>query len=87
MSLLDATVVSHPTCMLVRRLGREEPCSSECAFWEDGGAVLPAGCALERILGEGDWPVELAARWLRIRDRVGSAADWQPAGFFSTLLG
>lgn len=47
---------------------------------------LPAGCALERILGEGDWPVELAGRWLLIREQIGSAADWQPAGFFSTLL-
>ena len=72
--------------MLARRLGREEPCSSECAFWEDGGAVIPAGCALERILGEGDWPVELAERWLHIRDRVGGAAEWQPDGFFTILL-
>ena len=73
--------------MLARRLGREEPCTTDCAFWEDGGAVIPAGCALERILGEGDWPAELAGRWLLIRNRIGSAAEWGPAGFFSTLLG
>lgn len=73
--------------MLGHRLGRDEPCTQECPFWEPGGAVIDAGCALERILGEGDWPVEFAERWLRIRDRISSAADWPPAGFFSTLLG
>ena len=73
-------------CMLNRRLGGNEPCTEDCPFWEAGGAIVDAGCALERILGEGDWPVELAGRWLRIRDRIGSAADWQPAGFFSDLL-
>ncbi len=73
-------------CMLARRLGRPSACSEQCPFWETGGAVLAAGCALERILPESDWPPQLAARWLRLRTRVGTADDWKPTSLFSILL-
>ena len=71
--------------MLSERLGRHEPCASECAFWEEGGAVLPAGCALERILPDDDWPPKLAERWLGIRNRV-RKDEWRPSSFFAALL-
>jgi hypothetical protein len=30
--------------------GREFVCTgASCIFWEDGGTVLPGGCALERV--------------------------------------
>jgi len=41
-------------CMLGRRLGRPSAYSEECPFFETGGAVVSAGCALERILPEPD---------------------------------
>ena len=71
--------------MLARCLGRSRVCSETCPFWESGGAVLPAGCALERILPEPDWTPELAARWLRLRENA-TASDWQPTSMFSQLL-
>ena len=74
-------------CMLARRLGQLRACTSECPFWEQGGAVLREGCALERILPEPDWTPELAARWLRLRDNAGNASDWKPTSMFSQLLG
>ena len=74
-------------CMLARRSGKLLACSKQCPFWEAGGAVLPAGCALERIQPECEWTPELALRWLRLRDRLGDADAWQPTSFFSTLLG
>ena len=74
-------------CMLGRRVGRPRACSEQCPFWEAGGAVVAAGCALERILLEPEWPPELAERWLRVRDLAGSADDWRPTSFFSALLG
>ena len=73
--------------MLGRRLGRASACDEQCPFWEEGGAVAPPGCALERILPEEDWPTELAERWLRVREAAGSADDWRPTSLFSILLG
>jgi hypothetical protein len=73
--------------MLARRTAQVRTCSDDCPFWEPGGAVLPAGCALERIQPEAEWTPELAQRWLRLRDRVGEAEEWRPTSFFSTLLG
>ena len=74
-------------CMLARRTGRPAPCREACPFWEQGGAVVAAGCALERIQPEKDWSPELAQRWLQIRAAAGRADDWQPTSFFSQLLG
>ena len=74
-------------CMLARRSGQMLACSERCPFWEAGGAVLPAVCALERIQPECEWTPELAFRWRRLRDRLGDADARQPTSFFSTLLG
>jgi hypothetical protein len=73
--------------MLSRRVARTSPCSPECPFWEAGGAVVAAGCALERILPEAEWLPQLAERWLRVRDAAGTASDWSPTSLFSILLG
>ena len=37
-------------CSLQLTLGVTEACTeARCPFWEDGGAVLPEGCAVERL--------------------------------------
>jgi len=39
-----------PRCRLHSALGRSESCPGpDCPFWEEGGAVVSAGCALERL--------------------------------------
>lgn len=71
-------VVDAKPCSLQYTLGRTERCpeSSRCPFWEGGGAVLEAGCLLERFLPPDDWTPELAHRWLTLRrslERSGGA--------------
>jgi hypothetical protein len=62
-------------CMLEYAAGRIEECPRNgCPLWEPGGAVLEAGCMLERFLPAEDWTPELAARWLRIRREAERAA-------------
>jgi hypothetical protein len=42
--------VSPKKCSLRAAVGEHELCPGhECAFWEDGGAVVTAGCAIERL--------------------------------------
>ena len=37
-------------CALAQAIGNVEECPrSWCAFWEQGGAVAEAGCAIERL--------------------------------------
>ena len=37
-------------CALQRAVGRVEHCpGAACPFWEDGGAIIAAGCAIERL--------------------------------------
>ena len=37
------------TCTLTAAVGAAEPCpEASCPFWEAGGAVVEAGCGLER---------------------------------------
>jgi len=37
-------------CSLQRAAGFREPCPGKgCRFWEEGGALLPAGCVIERL--------------------------------------
>lgn len=64
----SGAALSGRSCALALRLGHHEACGEQCPFWEEGGAVVPAGCGLERILTADDWPPELAGRWLSIRD-------------------
>ena len=80
---LGGTTVGIRSCMLTGRLGRREACSDQCPLWEGGGAVVPAGCALERLLAAEDWPPALAGRWLRIRDH---AADKGTRDLLSQLF-
>lgn len=70
-------IVAERLCVLQGTVGRTETCPRErCPFWEEGGAVIDAGCFLERVLPVEDWTPELAHRWLRIRSRVaGGAGD------------
>ncbi len=41
---------ARPLCTLHLALGHAEGCpGATCAFWEVGGAVVPAGCSFERV--------------------------------------
>ena len=45
-----AVVTEMRTCALQPAAACVEPCpAAACPFWEEGGAVLDAGCALERL--------------------------------------
>ena len=51
-------------CALHLATGNPEECpGSACAFWEEGGAVVQSGCALERVRLEFDARPDVA-RWL-----------------------
>ena len=42
--------ISPKECSLRAAVGEHELCPGhECAFWEDGGAVVSGGCAIERL--------------------------------------
>jgi hypothetical protein len=42
--------VAPRRCSLRAAVGEHELCPGhDCAFWEDGGAVVAAGCAIERL--------------------------------------
>ena len=73
-------------CLLASFTGSPGACTAACVFWETGGAVLDAGCGLERLLPREDWTPSLARRWLKVRAAAGSEADWRPVGFLSVAL-
>jgi hypothetical protein len=51
-------------CALHLATGNSEECPGPaCAFWEEGGAVVQSGCALERVRLEFDARPDVA-RWL-----------------------
>jgi hypothetical protein len=63
------------TCTLHLARGVREPCTEgRCAFWEAGGAVLPAGCLIER-LGVEVRQSDVAAYLLGTRERLEQARD------------
>ena len=42
--------VSPKQCSLRAAIGERELCpGGACPFWEDGGAIVEAGCAIERL--------------------------------------
>lgn len=42
--------VSPKQCSLRAAIGERELCPGDtCAFWEDGGSIVDAGCAIERL--------------------------------------
>jgi hypothetical protein len=50
---MDVAAQTDRPCLLALRAGREEACSrADCPLWEDGG------CALERLVAEGELDVD-----------------------------
>ena len=66
-------------CALQDAAGRVEACPGEsCPFWEEGGAVLEGGCAIERLSLDLARRPELAQYLLEIRlglDRARRGGD------------
>ena len=61
-------------CHLELAVGRIAACPGErCAFWEPGGAVLPGGCAVERL--DLHARTDLAQWLLGVRARLEAAAE------------
>jgi hypothetical protein len=65
--------VSRP-CSLQYTLGVAETCpEARCPYWEDGGAVLPGGCVVQRLGVARD--VRLAEYLLELRRKLEDARD------------
>ncbi len=63
------------TCRIRRALGQVESCpGGACPFWEEGGALLDAGCGLERRGIDLDRP-DLAAYLDGLRRELELARD------------
>jgi hypothetical protein len=61
-------------CALHLATGREEECPGrDCAFWEDGGAVVEPACIFERVRLELDGRPAVAQWLLAIRNELESA--------------
>lgn len=68
--------VTPKLCSLRQAVGEEERCpGGSCPFWEQGGAVLEPGCAIERL----DVPIgrrpDLARHLLDLRLRLEEIRD------------
>ena len=62
--------VTPKQCSLREALGEQELCpGATCLYWEDGGAVVEPGCAIER-LGVPVGQLDLAQHLLELRVRV-----------------
>jgi hypothetical protein len=76
---LAAEAVRAKPCALQDAAGRVEACPEEgCPFWEEGGAVLESGCAIERLSLDLARRPELAQHLLEIRlelDRARHGGD------------
>ena len=65
-------------CSLQFAVGRVEACPGEpCPFWEPGGAIVDAGCAVERLglAAELDDRPDLAEYLLELRARLEQVRD------------
>lgn len=61
-------------CALYAAVGRAERCPGDgCPFWEEGGAVIEAGCAIERLAVALSNP-QLVRQLLELRTRLEGAA-------------
>jgi hypothetical protein len=61
-------------CRLQYAAGRIESCPGpDCPFWEEGGAVLPAGCMLERLGVDLERHPEIAHALLQTRRKLAQA--------------
>ncbi len=68
--------VSPKQCTLRVAVGEHETCpGGACAFWEAGGAVLEAGCAIERLGVPVSSRPDLARHLLDLRLRIEEARD------------
>jgi hypothetical protein len=66
--------VTPKQCSLRVSVGERELCpGADCAFWEEGGAVLEMGCAVERLGVPVDRRPDLARHLLELRLRVEEA--------------
>jgi hypothetical protein len=66
-------------CSLAAAIGNDEGCPHAwCAFWEKGGAVVEAGCAIER-LGLAFSEPSIAAYLLELRRELETARDAEAA--------
>ncbi len=83
--------VTPKRCSLRETIGERELCpGSSCLFWEDGGAVVEPGCAIERLGVPVKERRDLALHLLELRiraDELRTAAERRVAHRrFSELL-
>jgi hypothetical protein len=63
------------TCRIKLAVGDVEPCpEGACPFWEQGGAIVEAGCGLERLRIDVGRP-DLAAYLVDLRAALEAARD------------
>jgi hypothetical protein len=68
--------VTPKQCSLRVAVGEHEVCPGhDCAFWEPGGAVVEAGCAIERLAVPVALRPDLARHLLDLRLRLERARD------------
>jgi hypothetical protein len=61
-------------CILGLAVGALEACTLErCAFWEPGGAVVEAGCVIDRLALDVRRP-DVSAYLLQVRERLEQGA-------------
>ena len=66
--------VAPKQCSLRAAVGERELCpGSACAFWEGGGSIIEAGCAIERLGVPVDHQPELARLLLDLRQMLEAA--------------
>jgi hypothetical protein len=66
--------VTPKHCSLRAAVGEQEVCpGAACAFWEEGGAIVGAGCAIERLGVPIARDRELARLLLELRLAIESA--------------
>jgi hypothetical protein len=66
--------VSPKLCSLRDAVGERELCpGTSCAYWEEGGSIVEAGCAIERLAIPVDRQRDLARHLLDLRLAVEDA--------------
>jgi hypothetical protein len=68
--------VSPKRCGLRHAVGESELCpGASCAFWEEGGSIVAAGCEIERLGIPVDRDRELASHLLELRLTMEAARE------------
>ena len=83
--------VSPKQCTLREAIGEHERCPGPaCAFWEEGGALIEPGCAIERLGIPVERQHDLAEHLLELRLALEAARTQEERGDahrrFSELL-